>query len=196
MSSRRDGPPATSPRRIQTALRRRQAIEMRLAGVPVPEIAERLRYTSTGAVYQDIGRALVAYVAEPAEELRALELARMDQTLMRLDEREARVLEVRDRPHWTVSNGHVVTVTVRNPDTGVETVEPLADDGPVLAATAQLMAIEKQRADVQARRAKLIGLNAPEKHEVFTIDQIDAELARLDAEIAMRADADAQPAEG
>jgi len=36
---------------------------------------------------------------------------------------------------------------------------------------------------IMQRRARLLGLDAPTKHEVMTIDAIDAEIARLEAEL-------------
>jgi Homeodomain-like domain len=42
---------------------------------------------------------------------------------------------------------------------------------------------------IMQRRARLLGLDAPTKHEVLTIDAIDAEIARLEAELrGMEAD--------
>ncbi len=40
---------------------------------------------------------------------------------------------------------------------------------------------------IMERRARLLGLDAPTKHEVMTIDAIDAEIRHLEAELAGRA---------
>lgn len=168
----------TSPARLAVALRRAKAIQMRLDGASYEEIfAAGLGYRSRGAAVQDVQRALVDLTAEPTAELRALEVARMDATLVRLNEREARVLEVRDAEHITVNNGKVIMVP--GPD---DTMIPLLDDEPVLRATTVLLGIERQRADTQQRRAKLLGLNAPTKVSVITDAALDEELARAAAE--------------
>ena len=39
------------------------------------------------------------------------------------------------------------------------------------------------------RKARLLGLDAPERHEVITVAQIDREIARLTAELSDRAEA-------
>ncbi len=54
--------------------------------------------------------------------------------------------------------------------------EPLRDRAPVLAAIDRLLKIEE-------RRAKLLGLDAPVRAELITIDAIEAEVARLAAEL-------------
>lgn len=43
------------------------------------------------------------------------------------------------------------------------------------------------------RRCKLLGLDAPQRHEVISIDAIDAEIARLSAELGR---SEARPADG
>lgn len=172
--------PRTSRSRIEVALRRAQALQMRIDGVPVAEIMEQLGYKQHGHFYQDIERALDTYVGRPAEHLRALEVARMDQQLVRYNEMAERVLEVRDREHITVNNGRVITVSAGPGEPEV----PLIDDEPVLRATAQLLAIEDRRADVQLRRSKLLGLNAPAKVAVITDEALNDELVRTAAEVA------------
>lgn len=172
--------PKTSPRRIAINIRRIEAVKMRLDGATHDEIAAALGYRSKGAVSQDISRHMAALAAEPTAELRALEVARMDATLVRLKEREDRVLEVRDAKHITVNNGRIIMV----PGPPGEPDVPLLDDEPVLRATTLLLGIEKQRADTQQRRAKLLGLNAPTKVTVITDAALDEELAREAAAIA------------
>lgn len=156
----------------------------RIDGVSVPDIRDRYRYKSTGAVYQDLSRALEQFVGEPAAELKAMELARMDAQLVRLSEMEAKVREVRDREHLTVSHGKVITIPDPAFPNDPTKVIPLLDDEPVLRATAQLIAIEGKRGDVQQRRAKLVGLDAPTKVAVITDAALDEELAREQAAIA------------
>jgi hypothetical protein len=172
--------PKTAPSRIKVAERRAEALKMRKDGIAPVIICATLGYRSTAAFYQDISRALASCVGEPAAEVRALEVARMDDALVRFNEMECKVRAVRDREHITVNNGRVITV--RDKATGEEV--PLIDDEPVLRATAQLLAIEGKRGDVQARRAKLLGLDAPTKVSVITDEALDDELARTAAEVA------------
>lgn len=145
------------------AERRSEAIKMRRDGVRYEDIAAALGYNSRGAAVQDVQRALATMVSEPAEELRALELQRLDAMWQA-------ALEVLVREHITVSNGKVVTLNG----------EPIKDDGPVLNAIDRLLRI-------QERRAKLLGLDAPAKHEVVTLDAIESEIRKLNDELA-RAD--------
>jgi len=127
-------------------------------------IATTLGYTSTSACGLDIQRALAAAVREPAEEVRAIELLRLD-TLWQ------KAMAVLERNHVAISHGQVVKVEG----------ESLCDDGPTLAAIDRLLRI-------QERRAKLLGLDAPTKHEVVTMDAIEAEIQRLNAELRRAAE--------
>src|SRR6266567_8096904 len=71
-------------------------------------------------------------------------------------------------PIFTVSGGKIVQD---------ENGETLLDDGPVLQATDRLVKIA-------ARRATLLGLDAPARSriEVITPEMVEAEIARLEAE--------------
>lgn len=153
------GESKTSPRRVNVALRRAQALQLRADGLTHEEIAQQLNYKTRAALTQDLQRAMLAVVAEPAEEVRALELARLDMLWRR-------AMEVLVRQHVTVSHGKVVQLNG----------EPLLDDGPVLAAIDRLLRI-------QERRAKLLGLDAPTRHEVVTLDLIESEIKKLTAEL-------------
>jgi len=73
--------PASRAQRAQTAERRAKAIALKLAGLEYETIAQRLGYASRGACCTDIKRALAAnleQVQQSAEELRTLELMRLD----------------------------------------------------------------------------------------------------------------------
>lgn len=158
----------TSSRRLTVAIRRAKAIQMRLDGAKYTEIlAAGLGYRSTGAIAQDIQRALVELAAEPTAELRALEVAR-------LDDMYSAVMGVLRREHLTVSHGKVIYVPA---DVDGDPDVPLVDDAPVLQAVDRLLKI-------QERRAKLLGLDAPTKVSVITDALLDEEEARLAAEIA------------
>jgi hypothetical protein len=108
---------------------------MHLAGVPVTEIATTLGYTDSAAVWTDVKVALKRVIGAQStevDELRCLELARLDDLLHR-------AIQVADREHAVLYQGA---------DTGFK------DDGPVLAAVHTVLKIMQQR-------ARLLGLDAP-----------------------------------
>lgn len=147
-------------RSIETAERDAQAARLRARGLGYKQIAEQLGYEDHTGAYKAVQRALKEIVAEPAEELRALELER-------LDDMYRRAQAVLERRHVTVSQGRVVRLDD----------EPLEDDGPVLAALDRLLKI-------QERRARLLGLDAPTQvqAEVVQVTESDIELRQLIAE--------------
>lgn len=151
--------PKTSPRRVATAIRRGKALQMRLAGIPYGQICETLGYSSRANAINDVRRALVATVNEPADELRALEVQRLD-VLWNT------AMKVLTRLHVTVNNGKVIHLD------GL----PVQDDGPILAAIDRLLKI-------QERRAKLLGLDAPKAFEVVTVDAVDQQIRALTEEL-------------
>jgi hypothetical protein len=115
--------------------------------------------------------ALQRTVKEPADQQRALELQRLDQ----LQLAAARVLRA---VHVVIQGGKVVLD---------EQGQPYPDHGPVLAAVNTLLRVAE-------RRARLLGLDAPAKVDAkvdgrFTLDQLDAEIRALEAQLA-----DADPA--
>jgi hypothetical protein len=157
------------------------AAALRGKGWTFQRIANELGYASKGKAYEGVQRALAEIPREAVEELRQMELERLD----RLYQAAAEVLE---REHLAISHGKVVRrrVDVQRDEDGIEILDgegnpiPLyqdvMDDGPVLQAIDRMLKI-------QERRAKLLGLDAPAKLEVFTIDAIDAEIKKLQAEL-------------
>lgn len=69
----------SSPRRILAKERQRQALELRKAGVTLERIAETVGFKSKQAVHDSIRRALADIPRLPAQELRELDLQRLDQ---------------------------------------------------------------------------------------------------------------------
>lgn len=130
-------PSKTSKGRIDVAKRRAEALELRRAGLTFQDIADRLGYKHRSAAHKDVQRALEKLIFEPAQDVLALELSRLD-------------------------------------------------------ALTQTLWAQARRGDLQAidrivklmnRRAKYLGLDAPERHEVITLDAIEAEIARLSSEL-------------
>lgn len=149
-------------RTLDGAERDAEACRLKSRGLSYRQIAAQMGYADHTNARRAVERALAETVAEPAAELRQLEL-------MKLDAMELAVLEVLERQHVTVNRGDVI----------YHQGKPLLDDGPVLQAVDRLLRI-------QDRRAKLVGLDAPKRLEVITIDAIDAEIARLTAELEQR----------
>lgn len=139
--------PGVSPAKsVETAVRRRQAVRMRLDGKPWHEIEKALGYASPGAAHTDVKRALEESrkeLALVADEYRELEL-------QRLDDMERATRTVLDALHVTVSHGRII----RNDD-GSE----LLDHDPALRAVDRLLRIAE-------RRSRLLGLDQPVKHEI------------------------------
>lgn len=81
---------------IDLAERKRKALELRKAGAGYQEIADSLGYANAGGAYKAVRAALRALVKEPAEEVLALELARLDAMLagIWLDARKGHVLKI------------------------------------------------------------------------------------------------------
>ncbi|MFD8667068.1 hypothetical protein ACFV1U_16945 [Streptomyces microflavus] len=129
-------------RSLTTAQRDAEAARLRTQGWTYQRIADHLGFKQRADAYNAVKRVLDATVREAGEDIRALELERLDRL-------EAAANEVLEREHVTVSNGRVVALDGA----------PLPDDGPVLAAIDRLLKI-------QERRAKLLGLDAPTKQAI------------------------------
>ena len=75
------GESKTSANRIAAVERQRRALELRKAGMTYQGIADRLGYSGVSGCYKAIRAAIRAVVKEPAEEVLALELQRLDDLL-------------------------------------------------------------------------------------------------------------------
>jgi hypothetical protein len=158
--------PTRAERQADAARRRAQVLQARLAGASFEDIGQRLGVSDTRAhqLYVD---ALHRTVQEPADQLRVLELHRLDQL-------QAHAVKVLRGRHVVIQGGRVVVDRQG---------QPYTDHSPVLAAIAALLRIAE-------RRARLLGLDAPSRvdaqvrGEVYSLSAIDTELARLQAELA------------
>ncbi|WP_327246560.1 hypothetical protein [Streptomyces sp. NBC_01320] len=148
-------------RTLTTAERDAEAARLRSSGWTYPRIAAELGFNHKADAYNAVKRVLDATVREAGDDLRALELDR-------LDDMYAAAMEVLEREHVTVSNGRVVSL-----DDGT----PLPDDGPVLQAIDRLLRI-------QERRARLLGLDAPVKRDLTLTDERTARIEALAEELA------------
>ena len=69
---------------VQHAEKIREALQLRAAGMNYQDIADRLGYKNKSTAYRIIQKALEDLVKEPAEELRTLELDRLDRMTLGL----------------------------------------------------------------------------------------------------------------
>lgn len=147
-----------------------EAAELRGQGLSYRAIADA-QGCSVSVAYERVHRAFRETLTEPAEQARAVELARLENA-------HDAALAVLLREHVLISNGKVVF-----DDAGA----PIVDDGPTLQA------IDRIRALSESRR-KLLGLDAPQRHEL-TLGEIDAALDDVNTQLAL-ARSEAAEAEG
>ena len=68
----------THPVQIAAVERQRQAVQLRLAGATYAQIAEKLGYRQAAGALKAVEAALAKTLREPTDQLRELELARLD----------------------------------------------------------------------------------------------------------------------
>lgn len=105
------------------------------------------------------------------DEWRAVQVARIEAALARLDGLEEAAIKVLEREHITVNNGRIIVLNDM----------PLPDDGPVLAAIDRLVKIEDARLRNGEALRRILGLDMPVKVEATVTEttQEDMELAEL-----------------
>lgn len=74
----------TSPRRVETVERKRQALELRKAGATYDQIAATVGFANRGGAYKAVKAGIREILREPAEEVIQLECARLDEMLRAL----------------------------------------------------------------------------------------------------------------
>jgi hypothetical protein len=162
--------PRRRSRTVAQIERDAQALEHRRRGLTYRQVAAQMGWKNQASAYEAVQRALSDAICEPADEVRRIELDRLDEYMRH-------ALRVLATPHYMVSqHGEVVMFT--DAATGVD--KPVMDDEPVLRALDRLLKIS-------AHRDRLLGLAAPTRTrvEVITEDAVDAELKRLAEEIAV-----------
>lgn len=150
-------PEARRTRTVITAERDSKAAHLRAQGRTYRQIATELG-VDVAAAYKMVGRAIASAPVEAVNELRAIESERLTAVI-------AKAWEIVHADHPYVSAGRLLT--------GVQ------DAGPVLAA------LNLIRTTSESLR-KLYGLDAPARQTitVITEDAVDAELRRLETELA------------
>jgi hypothetical protein len=144
---------------VDSAERDAEACRLYVAGKTYLEISEELGYGGKANAHKAVQRVLLETVREPADEVRALLRARNEEIYLM-----ARAVALKD--HLAHGNGRIVYD--RNGT-------PLVDDGPKLAAMDRM-----QRA--LSELAKLAGAHAAVKYENLSLEAVQAEIARLEAE--------------
>lgn len=115
-----------------------------------------------------IKRALGEMARFAGDEMRLMELNSLDE----LEWEAWKTLQTR---HVVINQGHIV----RDEETG----DAVNDDRFILEVLDRILKIKE-------RRAKLMGLDAPQRREVITMDSIEQEIAKLESELKK------QPTEG
>jgi transcriptional regulator with XRE-family HTH domain len=154
MKTGKDSRNITSARAVRDGQRRAEMLTLRLEGLTLEQIGDRMG-VGKPTVSRVISNALAAHTREPAEELRALELARLDSLY-------AEALKAVRSFTPVLHNGRIVQIpvinsngdTVNHPETGQPLTCIAQDRQPVLAGIACAVRIGE-------RRAKLLGLDAP-----------------------------------
>lgn len=75
---------ANREQQVEAVMRQKQALDLRIAGLPYQDIADRLGYAARGAAHKAVMSALTHTLQEPADNLRQIEVARLDKMLLAL----------------------------------------------------------------------------------------------------------------
>jgi sigma-70-like protein len=140
-----------------------EAFRLRVTGHSVPEIAASLGI-SESRVGNAIRRAIAGAYRWVADEQRLIELESLDELEHMLWERLRSELPV-------LANARGIVLDMNG--------EIVLDDRFLLEAMDRILKIKE-------RRSRLMGLDAPARAEVVTIDKIDAEIRALEEKLAIR----------
>lgn len=158
-------------RALETMEKDAKAADLYRRGLSYRQIAGQLGYRSTSSAHAAVRRAVQDSCASPLAiaETRAL-------LLDRLQDYRRVAWRVATTTHYATTAAGVAFITSED---GVD--RPLVDDGPVLSALASLLKFDDME-------AKLVGAYAPAQQRitVITEDVIDAQMRKLEAEIAER----------
>lgn len=155
-------------RTLEGAERDTEAARLKSRGLSYPQIARNLGYETASGAYKAVQRALAAVPAESVDELRRIQSEQIDALT-------AKAIEVLESTHYAFT---VHGDLVRGPEgPNGEPGEPLLDPAPTLAAIDRLIRLAE-------RRSKLMGLDAPSRHEVITLDYLDAQIRDAAEELA------------
>ena len=141
-----------------------EAAEMRSRAMSYSAIGRHFNVSKQTA-HNMVERAIADIPREGTEDVVRLELEKLDFL-------ERTLYDIMQKEHLIVTaSGKVATVD------GV----PLPDDGVTMKAIDGLLKVSE-------RRGKILGINAPTKHEVITLDIVEAEIRRLESELGAKDD--------
>lgn len=145
---------------------RAEAARLKALGMPLEDIAERFGWFTDEGV-PDTARAATAIRAHLAsmyrftiDEMKVIEL-------QSLDELEYRLWKLLDGQHVVISQGRIVRD---------ENGDPVPDARFILETADRIQKVKDQR-------AKMMGLYAPSKIEVISIDRIEQEISKLEQQL-------------
>ena len=149
------------------AERDRKAVQMHSRRKTYQQISDELGYGNLSNARRAVKKILDGIIVEGRDEAIKIELDGLDMMTRA-------VIDVLEAKHYLVSDGRIVYLGDKDdPDR-----KELLDDAPVLQAVDRLLRI----AD---RRAKLLGLDAPKRHEVYdATSDLDEAVQGLAAELA------------
>lgn len=130
------------PDDVELTSREIRAVQLRQAGLTFDDIADALGYANRGSAWKAVRRALQKWGSETVDEHRALELSRLDTILRRIWP------EAVGRPEKTNEDGEVVREAVPPDHDAIKTFLKISE-----------------------RRARLLGLDAPQELNIGGGDQ-------------------------
>lgn len=149
-------------RTFEGAERDAEAARLKSRGLTYEQIARNLGYADASGAYRAVQRALAAVPAESVDELRRIQREQIDALT-------AKAIEVLESTHYAhTQSGQLV----EGPDG-----QPLIDSMPTLHAIDRIIRLAE-------RLSKLMGLDAPSRHEVITLDYLDAQIRAANEELA------------
>lgn len=171
MANHDHGPDGRFTRTLEGAERDAEAARLKSRGLSYSQIARNLGYADHAGAYKAVQRALAAVPTESVDELRAVQRAQIDALT-------AKAIEILESTHYAYT---VHGDLVRGPEgPNGEPGDPLLDPAPTLAAIDRLIRLAE-------RLSKLMGLDAPTRHEVITLDYLDAQIRAATEELARAA---------
>lgn len=147
----------------ETAEQDAEVARLRARGLSYVKIQRQMGFASVATAYRSYQRALAAIIREPTMEAR-------ETLLQQLDDQYLACIEILEHEHLMVSHGKIVQR--QTPDGPIT----LHDDGPKLAALAQMLRINESK-------RKLLGSDAPRRTDVFTFDGLTSAVSELEKEI-------------
>jgi hypothetical protein len=145
---------------------RAEAARLKAVGVPLEDIAEHFGWSNedglpdTARVATAIRAHLASMYRFTTDEMKVIEL-------QSLDELEYRLWKLLDGQHVVISQGRIVRD---------ENGDPVPDSRFILETCDRIQKVKDQR-------AKMMGLYAPSKIEVISIDRIEQEISKLEQQL-------------